>query len=131
MLESRMVHTSLMGSNLTAQVVGGCPQGGVLSPLLWNLGVDNIVIMVQCKFAHTVRELMKSALDVVVKWAVKEGLNTSPYQTTTVPFTNRRKVEHLRPLALCGKNLKCSGRLSIAKLHSYGTPMHEQPIIQE
>jgi hypothetical protein len=35
MLESRLVHTSLMGSNLTAQVVGGCPQGGVLSPLFW------------------------------------------------------------------------------------------------
>jgi hypothetical protein len=28
MLESRLVHTSLMGSNLAAQVVGGCPQGG-------------------------------------------------------------------------------------------------------
>jgi predicted transcriptional regulator len=33
MLESRMVHNSIMGSSLTAKVVGGCPQGGVLSPL--------------------------------------------------------------------------------------------------
>jgi hypothetical protein len=32
MFESRLVHNSLMGSNLTAQVVGGCPQGRVLSP---------------------------------------------------------------------------------------------------
>jgi len=36
MLESRLVHTSLMGSSLTAKVVGGCLQGGVLSPVLWN-----------------------------------------------------------------------------------------------
>ena len=36
MLESRLVHTSLMGSSFNAQVVGGCPQGGVLTPLLWN-----------------------------------------------------------------------------------------------
>jgi hypothetical protein len=43
MLEGRLVHTSLMGSNLTAQVVGGCPQGGVLSPLLWNLVVDRLL----------------------------------------------------------------------------------------
>jgi hypothetical protein len=32
MLESRLVHTSLMDSSLTAKVVGGCAQGGVLSP---------------------------------------------------------------------------------------------------
>jgi hypothetical protein len=33
MLESRLVHTSLMGCSLTAKDVGGCQQGGVLSPL--------------------------------------------------------------------------------------------------
>jgi retron-type reverse transcriptase len=67
-----------MGSNLSAQVVRGCPQGDVLSPLLWNLVVDrllvetnelgfstfgyadDIVITIQGKFAHTVRELMQS-----------------------------------------------------------------------
>jgi len=43
MLESRLVHTSNMGSSLTAKVVGGCPQGGVLSPLLWNLVVDRLL----------------------------------------------------------------------------------------
>ena len=90
MLESRLVHTSLMGSSLTAKVVRGCLQVGVLSLLLWNLVVDtllavkndlgfskfgyadDIVIIVQGKFAHTVREIMQEALNVVVKWAVKE-----------------------------------------------------------
>jgi retron-type reverse transcriptase len=43
MLESILVHTSLMGSNFTAKVVGGCPHGGVLSPLLWNLVVDRLL----------------------------------------------------------------------------------------
>jgi hypothetical protein len=40
MLESRLVHTSLIGSSLIAKVAGGCLQGRVLSPLLWNLVVD-------------------------------------------------------------------------------------------
>jgi len=89
MLESRLVHTSIMGSSMTAKVVGSCPQGGVLSPVLWNLVVDrlltitndlgfstfgyadDIVIIVHGKFAHTVREIMQEALNVVVKWAVK------------------------------------------------------------
>jgi hypothetical protein len=102
----------------------GCPQGGVLSPLLWNLVVDrlltvtndlgfstlgyadDIVIIVQGKFANTGRELMQSALNMVAEWAVKEGLNISPQNTAIVPFTNRRKIEGLRPLKLHGKELK-------------------------
>jgi hypothetical protein len=32
MLKSRLIHTSLMGSSCTAEVVGGCLQGEVLSP---------------------------------------------------------------------------------------------------
>jgi hypothetical protein len=77
MLESQVVHTSLMGSNLTAQVVGGCPQGRVFSPILWNLVVDrllvetndlrfstfgyadDIVIIIQGKCAHTPGNLGK------------------------------------------------------------------------
>jgi len=43
MLESRLVHTSITGSSLTAKVVGGCLQGGVLSPILWNLVVDRFL----------------------------------------------------------------------------------------
>ena len=95
-----------------------------MSPLLWNLVVDrlltitndlgfstfgyadNIVIIVQGKFAHTVREITQEALNVVVKWAVKEGLNISPHKTAIVPFTNRRKTEGLGPLTLHGKELK-------------------------
>jgi hypothetical protein len=98
-----------MGSNFTAKVVGGCLQGGVLSPLLWNLVADrfltttndlcfstfdyadNIVIIVQGKFVHTVREIMQKALNVVVKWDAKDGLNISPHKTAIVPFTNRKK----------------------------------------
>jgi hypothetical protein len=43
MLECRLVNVAPMGSNLTAKVAGGCPQGGVLSPLLWNLVVDRLL----------------------------------------------------------------------------------------
>jgi hypothetical protein len=50
---------------------------------------------------------MQGALNVVVKWAVKEGLNISPYKTAIVPFTNRRNIEDLRPVTLHCKELKC------------------------
>ena len=120
-----------MGSSITAKVIKGCPQGGVLSPLLWNLVVDrlltvtnylgfntfgyadDIVIIVQGKFAHTIREIMQNSLNVVAKWAVKEGLNISPHKTAMVPFTNRRKTEGLGPLKLHGKDLKMLGEVNI------------------
>ena len=129
MLESRLMHTSLMGSSLTARVARGCLQGGVLSPLLWNLCVDKLlavtndlgfstfgyaddtVIIVQGKYANTVREIMQEVLNVVVKWADKEGLNISPHKTATVPFTNRRKTEGIRPLKLHGKELEMLGEV--------------------
>jgi hypothetical protein len=113
-----------MGSSLTAKFAGGCPQGGVLSPLLWNLVVDrllaaingqgfntygyaeDIVIIVQGKFVHIIRELMQAALNVVDNWTAKEGRSISPHKTAIVPFTNRRKLEGLGPLILRGKQLQ-------------------------
>jgi hypothetical protein len=54
---------------------------------------------------------MQNALNVVVKWAVKEGLNISPHKTAIVPFTNRRKTEDLGRLTLHGKELKMLGKV--------------------
>jgi len=49
---------------------------------------------------------MQNALNVVAKWAVKDGLNISPHKTAMVQFTDRRNIEGLGPLKLHGKDLK-------------------------
>jgi hypothetical protein len=49
---------------------------------------------------------MQAALNVVAKWAAKEGLKIRPHKTTIVPFTNRKRTEGLGPLLLHGKELK-------------------------
>ena len=36
MLRNRTLVTDLYGVSVTAESQGGCPQGGVLSPLIWN-----------------------------------------------------------------------------------------------
>ena len=94
-----------------------------MSPLMWNLVVDrlltfpndlgfntftyavDIVILVQGKIEHTVREIMQGAKNLVFKWAGKEGLNVSPHKTAIVPFTNRRNTQGLGPLTLYSKEL--------------------------
>jgi len=54
---------------------------------------------------------MQEDLNIVVKWADKEGLNISPHKTAIVPFTNRRKTEGLGPLILHGKELEMLGEV--------------------
>ncbi|GJQ70406.1 hypothetical protein Trydic_g22835 [Trypoxylus dichotomus] len=43
MLNNRTVHVSMNLCNIGATVAAGCPQGGVLSPLLWCLLVDDLL----------------------------------------------------------------------------------------
>jgi hypothetical protein len=43
MLESRNISVTLLGETLGAAVARGCPQGGVLLPLLWSLVVDDLL----------------------------------------------------------------------------------------
>jgi Reverse transcriptase (RNA-dependent DNA polymerase). len=43
MLSSRCIISSLMGETMQVASVKGCWQGGVLSPLLWNLTVDELL----------------------------------------------------------------------------------------
>jgi hypothetical protein len=126
-LRGRLVHTSLMGSSITAKVMRGCPQGGVLSPLLLNLVVyrlltvtndlgfstvgyaDDIVIIVQGKCAHSVREIMQNALNVVAKWAVEEGLNPLPSLTlqNAQDLNVPRRPKRSKPLVVFVNLLRC------------------------
>lgn len=129
MLKNRLVHSSLMGESLSVQVAGGCPQGGNLSPILWNLVVDgllnklsregfhvngyadDIVIMVKGKFTSTIRERMQMALNTVARWTASEGLNISPTKATIVSFTRRKKLDGIGPIYLHGEELTFKGEV--------------------
>jgi hypothetical protein len=83
MLESRNINATLSGETLGAAVVRRCPQGGVLSPLLWSLVMgdllwelngsgyytvayaDDIAIHINGKFLQTVPEVLQTALCTV------------------------------------------------------------------
>lgn len=122
-LEGRRIQASLFGESMIVKAIKGCPQGGVLSPLLWNLVVDDlleelnekgyyaqgyaddIVIAVQGPCESTISELMQNALNITQTWCYKEGLKINPSKTTLIPFTRKRKLAKIKPPIIFGERL--------------------------
>jgi hypothetical protein len=107
-------------------VARGCPQGGVLSPLLWCLVVDKLITglneggiygqgyandichLAVGKFPNTVSGLLQWALRSVEVWCDGHGLSVNPDKTGLVAFTRRRKLSGFFEPRLFGTTLRCS-----------------------
>ncbi|XP_062714697.1 uncharacterized protein LOC134291220 [Aedes albopictus] len=134
MLSEREISSNLGSSFISVRAVKGCPQGGVLSPLLWSLVVDDllkqleaqgfeiigfaddIVIVVRGKYDHIFSNRMQTALNLVTSWCDKEGLNVNPSKTTVVPFTRKRQIS-ITNLKLKGTLLELSSTVKYLGIH--------------
>ena len=123
MLANRIISSTLGGERLTISSTKGCPQGGVLSPLLWSLVVDellrelqsakhtvigyadDVAILVRGKHESTVREVMVNALEMTSNWCNRVGLSINAGKTTLVPFTYKTKLSTI-PLEVNNAELK-------------------------
>ena len=112
MLRSRVVKIDLNGIT-TATVIKGCPQGGVLSPLLWNIVAntlikklnnkgfytvgyaDDINILISGSHENMLCTSMRSALKVVEDWCKQYKLSVNPNKTELILFTKKRKLPTL------------------------------------
>ena len=103
----------------------GCPQGSVLSPLLWCLLVDelltrlsggevyaqgyaDICLLAVGKFPNTVSGLMQWALGTVGAWCAVQCLLVNPDKTGVIAFTRKRKLPDFFQPRLFGKVLQRS-----------------------
>jgi len=126
LLISRMVTATVGTSTQTRLVNRGTPQGGVLSPLLWNIAVnkllrileggggkvvayaDDVAIIFNGKYPQTLCDLMTAKLKILSKWTIANGLGVNPSKTELVLFTNRYKIPQLNPPILNTCNLSFS-----------------------
>lgn len=129
MLKSRRVIAQYANSCKSGAVTRGCPQGGVLSPILWNMVMDSllreldrkglnpecfaddllILLIGMCE--NTLCSLMNTAFAIVEKWCVKNGLTVNPDKSKLVLFTNKRKIEKVKLPTLFGKTLQFSDKV--------------------
>ncbi len=113
LLRVREVAANVQGQNATVLPARGSPQGGVLSPTIWNLIVDtiltefrqgpvkilgyadDILIYTSGQDAHLLGEILQPALNKIVKWGRENGLSFNPTKTHAVLFRhNKRDIKY-------------------------------------
>ena len=96
----------------------GTPQGGVLSPLMWNLAFESLLHIYKdshikiCGFADdagllicgknlaVLQNRMQTAIDKALEWGSKAGLTFSPAKTVAVLFTRKRILSFPKELQM-------------------------------
>ena len=127
LLQNRTTTVELNGCKKIIKIKKGCPQGGILSPFLWNLVVDSLLSYTKDRIpcdlqgyaddlallamleapklngikgldADTLREMTQKSLRTINDWCAENGLTLSTLKTHSVMFTWRRKWEFSKPL---------------------------------
>jgi retron-type reverse transcriptase len=119
-LKDRTCIADLKGQSSTRQLKKGTPQGGVLSPLIWNLAMDILLAKLEnhrvlsTGFAddlsliqdgddqQTILSMLQPAINEATQWGVQNGLTFSPQKTQIVIFTRKRKVDKSKQLKVDG-----------------------------
>ncbi len=124
MLETRKVEATLGGHTVRIKVKQGCPQGGVLSPLLWCILVDSLLRRLNgrdyyCQFYSddgviviigidlgTVCDVMQAAFRNLERWCTEMKLSVAPHKLELVLFTRRKNLQGWRAPKLFGTTLE-------------------------
>lgn len=126
LLRSRTVSCSLAGTEACRQVTRGCPQGGVLSPLLWNVLIEELLkemdnssvfcqfyaddgtLLVRSGSLKRVSSSMQRGLRVVERWCRRNDMEINPAKTEMVLFTRKRNRTGLTAPIVFGQRLTVS-----------------------
>jgi ribonuclease HI len=125
LVKSRSTTVELHGAKRTIISHRGCPQGGILSPLLWNLVMNNLFSFTRNKIpcdlqgfaddlmltasgfdADTLRDVTQRSLNAIEEWCQDNDLRISTSKTHSVMFTRKHKWKLARPLKVHGEELK-------------------------
>ena len=118
-LRHRTVQVELYGDKVKREVMKGNPQGGILSPFLWNCVVNNLLLELRSRgfyvqaYADDLAILVTGAdmlwitINIAANWASEQELQFSSKKTEIVLFTHKRNPD-LGSLTMNGSKLKLS-----------------------
>ena len=105
---NRVANSELLGSKLKRRLHLGTPQGGVLSPICWNIPFDELLVLLNEDSAitatgfaddlalfikgideSTLSNRMQQVINKASTWPGKYGLSVSPSKSAAIMFTNK------------------------------------------
>ena len=110
MVSNRYITLQLANEKILRLIPKGCPQGGVLSPFLWNLVVndllnsfeglenllayaDDLLILQTGSDRDTIMETSLRYLNKIISWCKSKGLEISTVKTQIIFWTRNKKVK--------------------------------------
>ena len=109
LLKNRKIQADVKGTKACVTPTRGSPQGGVLSPLVWNTIMDtlltrfkgrairavgyadDVILLISGIDPETMAALMEEALQEVTLWGKANGLTFNPTKTSAMLFHRGRK----------------------------------------
>lgn len=125
-LTKRSVEIDLLGQKCSRKLIKGTPQGGILSPLIWNLTFDPMLallnagpvrargfaddacLLIKGSDPETMVDLMQETLDKTVAWGERHGLTFNPQKTVTIFYHRRYKFQEPKRLRMKNVELNYS-----------------------
>ena len=126
MVTNRYITINHKTSSKRIRIRRGCPQGGILSPFLWNLVVDSLlnftakdipgylqafaddlVSLAEGNDTDVIWERTRTTLCTINSWCQSKGLSISALKTKVVMFTWNRKWT-LRPIKVGNTTIELS-----------------------
>ena len=133
-ITTRKLKLNLKGVALIIWILAGTPQGGVLSPFLWNIVLNSLIILLDTlrqllAFAddlaiiisgfclNTLRDLGQHYIKVCNNWCEANGLKLSAIKTQVIIFSRKNKITLPPAIRLQGIDLEFCNTVKYLGIH--------------
>ena len=127
MVKNRYVSITHKNKTTKIKIMRGCPQGGILSPFLWNLIVDDLLrysakeipgylqafaddlaTLSEGQDLSIIRARTQKTVNTIEEWCKANGLNISALKTKIIMFTWNKKWTPPKPILVGGVEIGLS-----------------------